>query len=317
LKISPCIALYLQEKKNLNLEGFGRFYLDSTQVLPDPTEKGGVIVPASYDYTPTVPTDPEFIDFVIKETGKIRPLAIADLETYISLAKQLLNISKPFVIDGVGTLVKTTAGHYEFISGNYEPPKISTDDREKRLRQAKEVNREAVNYENRRAKEKSTAANKGLLKKVLGIFILLLILGGAGWAVYNFILKKDKNAVEQSNKTVTPIQTETVTNATNTDTSKKTDTSKLTALATPVINGQIQYKVVVNVLDRQKAQERFKKLNEWGSKPIMYTKDSTNFKIAFLVRSLPQDSVKIKDSIQRNFITPQDIRAGKTAFIEN
>ncbi len=304
--------MYLQEKKNLNLEGFGRFYLDNTQVLPDPTEKGGVIVPASYEYTPNVHTDPEFIDFVIKETGKIRPLAIADLETYISLAKQLLNISKPFVIDGVGTLVKTTAGHYEFISGNYEPPKISTDDREKRLRQAKEVNREAVNYENRKAKEKSTAANKGLLKKVLGIFILLLILGGAGWAVYNFILKKDKNAVEQSNKTVTPIQTETVTNDANTDTSKKVDTSKMSTPTTPVINGQIQYKVVVRVTDSIGAYKRYKQLSVDNAPVGFERKDNTSFKVFYRISSQPQDSVKIKDSLNVYYGT-----SGQKAYIEN
>jgi hypothetical protein len=312
LKISPCIALYLQEKKSLNLEGFGRFYLDSTQALPETTDKGGVVVPASYEYTPNIATDPEFIDFIIKETGKIRPLATADLETYISLAKQLLNISKPFVIEGVGTLVKTTAGHYEFISGNYEPPKISTDDREKRLRQAKEVNREAVNYENRKAKEKSSAANRGLIKKVLGAFILLAILGGASWAVYTFIIKKDKNAVEQSNKTVTPTQTETVTTAANTDTSKKVDTSKTNVNTSSVINGQIQYKVVVRITDSIGAYKRCKQLSVNNSPVSFERKDNTSFKVFYRISSLPQDSVKIKDSLNVNYGT-----SGQKAYIEN
>ena len=61
--------------------------------------------------------DEEFIEFIRTHTGKIRPLAESDLESFISDGKILLNIGKPFHLEGIGTLQKSRAGTYEFYPG--------------------------------------------------------------------------------------------------------------------------------------------------------------------------------------------------------
>ncbi len=61
--------------------------------------------------------DEDLIDFIRKHTGKIRPLAESDLETFVADGKLMLNIGKPFHIEGIGTLQKNREGVYEFTPG--------------------------------------------------------------------------------------------------------------------------------------------------------------------------------------------------------
>ena len=61
--------------------------------------------------------DDDFIDFIRIHTGKIRPLAESDLDSYLSDGKLLLNIGKPFFLEGIGTLQKARDGAYEFVPG--------------------------------------------------------------------------------------------------------------------------------------------------------------------------------------------------------
>jgi uncharacterized protein YpmS len=309
-KISPLISHYLQQSKSLNLEGYGRFFVDNNLAFEDNNEKVISSTPIQYEYNPNAKTDEAFITFIVKETGKIKPLAIADLDTFLSLGKQLLNISKPLVIDGLGTLNKATAGNYEFIGGIFEPPKINTDnDRDRRIRESKEPQRQkAVSFERDYVGEKKP--QKGMAKKVLGALTLLVLLGGAGYAIYTFLIAKDEN-------NISTVKKEKVTaKIVDTTTQKKELVAVLPKTVLPDSLGRIEYKVVVNVLDKIAATSRVAKLQSFKYNPIMYSSDSVNYKVAFVVKSFPQDSVRIKDSIQRNFITPSDIRDGKIAFIE-
>ncbi len=41
----------------------------------------------------------------LKAPGKIKPLAFSDLEDFLNIGKQLLNVSKQFYIEGLGTIV--------------------------------------------------------------------------------------------------------------------------------------------------------------------------------------------------------------------
>ena len=43
--------------------------------------------------------------------------ASADLDSYLVLGKQFLNIGKPFIIEGLGVLEKSQQGDYEFRQG--------------------------------------------------------------------------------------------------------------------------------------------------------------------------------------------------------
>jgi hypothetical protein len=298
LKISPLIGKYLQENKSLTLEGFGRFYLEQNPANAEIAEKHSVSSLVHYEYLPAAPTDPDFINYIIKETGKIRPLAIADLETFISLAKQLLNISKPFVIDGVGTLTKNTPGTYDFIPGNYEPMRINTDnERDKKLRQAKEVNRESEIRYSKNYEDSKEGDRKGILKKVLGAVTLLLLVAGAGWAIYYFVFKK-------GNKTAGNPKASIVTGNKDTGTSLKQTAAKATIPTNQVPDslGRYEYKAVIKTGDSANAYGRYKYLTGIGQNVVIYKADSVNYKVAVLVRSLPQDTAKVAETTHSYFL---------------
>jgi hypothetical protein len=297
LKISQLISKYLQENKSLNIEGFGTFTVDNSQLINEVDDKHKTIInPIEYEYKPNIATDLTFIDFTIKETGKIRPLAVADLETYVSLSKQLLNISKPVVIDGVGTLNKVTAGHYEFIPGNYEPPKINTDnEKDKRLRQAKEVNRENEIRYSKEYKERKKVDYKPILTKIFGALTLVAIIGGGVWAVKHFIIDKP---------TTSTSKTETISKK-DTSISPKKDSIIIKANTNLVQMdslGRIEYKGVIKIADSTNAYERYNGLKNIGQPAVIYRTDSNNFKVAILVKSMPKDTARVADSLHNYFL---------------
>ena len=54
--------------------------------------------------------DNDLIDFIVQNTKKIKPLASADLDSFLTLGRQFLNIGKPFTIQNLGTLEKLKSG---------------------------------------------------------------------------------------------------------------------------------------------------------------------------------------------------------------
>ncbi len=286
----------MQENKILNIEGFGIFTVDNSQLINEVDDKHKTIInPIQYEYKPNVITDQSFIDYTVKETGKIRPLAIADLETFVSLSKQLLNISKPVVIDGVGTLNKVTAGHYEFFPGNYEPQKINTDnEKDKRLRQAKEVNRENEIRYSKEFKERKKVDYSPILKKVLGAVTLLAIIGGGAWAVKHFIIDRPN---------ATTAKVETPTKKDTTVIKKDTSTTKINSTLIQMDSlGKVEYKGVIKIADSNNAYDRYNGLKNIGQPVIIYKADSGNYKVAILVKSAPKDTARVADSLHTYFL---------------
>ena len=107
MKLPALLSQYLREQKTLSLPGIGIFHL--TGSLPSENE-------ASTQHSSQVQfeskrireADDKLINFIKQETGKIKPLAIADLESFIATGMELLNMGKPFELDGIGNIQKTS-----------------------------------------------------------------------------------------------------------------------------------------------------------------------------------------------------------------
>lgn len=296
MKLSYLIGQYLQANRSVNIEGFGKFFIDELSPLPDENDRPSKNnpLPIRYTYAPNIPTDDAFITFIIQQTGKIRPLAIADLDTYTSLAKQLLNISKPFVIESVGTLVNNNKGVYDFIPGIYEPPKISTEgEREKKLRSAGEqYNTDRLTAENfqygREEKKGFSFKPKQALFLLLGIVAAVLI----AWAVMRYLNKKDKPATaatttEQNNP---PANSDTLNQKKNPAPVVFTDSNQV-----------ITYKVIHEVANKIRADARYNKLKSYNDKTEMEAIDSASYKLFVRVTSAVRDTARKKDSIRGNY----------------
>jgi hypothetical protein len=315
-KISPLIAKYLHEHNTLTLESLGKFTLVGNTEYVDPNEKNAPQNSVSFEYDKNAKNEDEFISFIVKETGKIKPLATADLETYIILGKQLLNISKPLVIEGVGTLNKVSSGTLEFISGNFEPPKINVDnDRDRRSRLAKQSNKNVekeINFE-KNLSDDSSSRGKSKVIRFIGFLGLLALLGGAGYGIWHFLLsnKDTETATVSTNNTA---KKDTIKSSTPINT---TDTSLKPIVTTPPDSlGRTAYKMVIDVLPKDAALLRYNKLVSYKYKPLLYSKDSITYKIAIPMVAFAKDTTRIKDSLQRLFIVPAQIRAGKVVTIE-
>src|SRR5258708_11055702 len=174
MKIEQVIVLHLFNNKEVNLQGIGTFHFNSSITVPADLEKD-VVIPensVTFEYNPKATEDSSLIDSIVKYTTKIKPLASADLDSFLMLGRQFLNIGKPFTLDKLGTLDKAQTGELIFIPGSFVTPKIEAP---KALKEDEdEVSSGLFNDYNKKRDAGS--------KKFLGIFISVVVLGLIGWA---------------------------------------------------------------------------------------------------------------------------------------
>lgn len=293
MKIEQLLVQYFYLNKKVTLQGIGTFNLTPDFIVPPDTDKD-MLLPenaVSFNYYSRATEDEGLIEYIVQQTRKIKPLASADLESYVKLASQFLNIGKPLKIDGIGMLEKNQAGEYAFIQGHLINTK--TEQAEVKL---KEKNAEDVYF----GKEVAPAAanNKKILAVLAGT-ILLIAIGATSWY---FFIKKDETVpaaettTEQNILPAVPI----------TDTTKKDSlgiipqkTDSVEQLATPEINNSYTFKVVIkNYSSLMLAQKSFTRLSNYGHKLLLYTADSVIYKVAMPFTRPLADTTYVKDSIR-------------------
>lgn len=116
----------MYQTKKLDLPGIGSFTLDAEAVLPQESDRIGQMAASGITFTNAniAVADDALITFIKEHTGKMKSLAAADLDFYLTTGRQLLNIGKPFYLEGIGTLIKNNQGKLDFSPGDYLIPKI-------------------------------------------------------------------------------------------------------------------------------------------------------------------------------------------------
>jgi hypothetical protein len=306
-KIAPCVATYLQQYNTLNLEGFGTFTNENVNLNNEVDEKGNVLNTVLFKFNPKVQTDETFIVHIKNETGKMRPLAIADIDTFVNTGKQLLNISKPFTIDGLGSIVRSSTGEYTFTLGNFEPPKINTETvKERNISSSKEkAKANELSYDTTYGN--SLPNNKKLPKKIIGAIVFISLLGSLGFVLYKYVFSK---MMETSKETVsTEIKKEI-----------KTDTTTLTKInktvAQPDSLGRVDMKLVVRTTDSVGAYKRVgifnnSKIDLLGYQNCTVVKDkaTNNYQVVLLLKATLADTAALRLKAKTNYGT-----VGQEAF---
>lgn len=280
MKIEQVLVQQLYNSKKITLQGIGSFSLDSSVSLPADSDKGFVIPEnaISFHYDPKAGEDEALIEAIVQHTKKIKPLASADLDSFLMLGRQFLNIGKPFTIDGLGTLDKAQTGELVFIPGQFITPKIEAP---KALKENETEEKSGLfpDYD---------SEVRGGSSKTLVIIIILLILGGAAWAAYYFFFKKTNQDI--ANET----QTEQVIHDTS---SIKKDTTSIT----PAGDGYT-FKIVFKVTrNKEEALKTLNKYKDYGHTVIMYTTDSVVYKVAEPFTLPLSDTSRVKDSLNKYF----------------
>ncbi|MGB3008532.1 MAG: hypothetical protein WBC06_18595 [Chitinophagaceae bacterium] len=306
MKIAPLLAQYLYSRKHLELPGIGVFLLDSS-FNPEPEHtknaKPSIIEGISFEYNTLVRESPDLIQFISDNTGKIKPLASADLDSHLELAKQFINIGKPFLFEGIGSLSKVQSGGLAFNPGFLITEKL-TEYHQTGNSSAIDSDEPATDYKNIfRVKKEKTNWKKPTIVLLLLAGIVLAIWGG--YMIYKGSTTKDELTSQEADEKAETLKT------TDTQTINKTDTSAInTPINTIIPSGN--YKFIVETANKERGLKRFNTLKGYGLDILMETTDSLNFKLFFILPSSIADTTRIIDSL-RKIYTP----AGNTAYIEN
>ena len=324
MKISVLVAQYFYQHRVLNLAGIGSFYLDDAVDVQSIADKNSRDLLEHIHFAQKTITRPddELIDFIRKHTGKIRPLAESDLETFVADGKLMLNIGKPFHIEGIGTLQKNKDGVYEFTPGLpavqrlESPPPINPPDREN-----DPVKKKSVFDENPYETHNSSTRR---LAVILGVVVGLGIILWGGYSLFSS--KVDHSSVAANSNQ--PVNPEDSTGRTsqylhNLDTPQKAlaevlkkdsihlnkneqaeTTKTATPIATPatstgttIATGPSKmYKYVLQTT--QYKTTALGMYNRLKPKVVLETTpDSSFFKIVISLPGTPADTTRIKDSL--------------------
>jgi hypothetical protein len=88
LKLPSLLTQFLYKNKKLTLPGIGIFTLDPSAIIPEVhnKEQHETAMGIEFKNANILHPDDELIEFIRLHTGKIKPLAIADLDSYLTLA---------------------------------------------------------------------------------------------------------------------------------------------------------------------------------------------------------------------------------------
>lgn len=286
------LSQYLREYQQLRLPGLGSFYASGTTAASDAEMQPALNV--SFEHKTIIAAEESLVDFIKQKTGKIRPLALADLDSYIGAGLQLLNIGKPFYIEGIGTIMKTREGGYHFVGRELIVAKEEITERTDRPRPEQAEKKKSV-FED----EKYNVAYNPWQK----IIVAALILGGLAIVVlggyYLYTQSNDKANIQEQQQTL-PLINDSAANKKDTLSTQPADTSKSMARFASAQNAGYKF-ILETTNSKKRAMRRYNQLKALFA-PIQIETDSTAFKLYFLIPSTPSDTARIKDSLSRYYL---------------
>ena len=283
MKLSPLLSQFLFSNKLLPLSGIGRFKLDDSGIL-------------TFEQDASVKEDISLVNYIVEQTGKMKSLVSADLDSHLELARQFLNIGKPYLFEGIGTLSKNKFGIYDFTQIN------SSAEKKENAGEGRDITSTTENsfteYEEMFSPKKpKTLTVKKVTTWVIAIAGLSLAVFG-GYLVYTKTKKGAKITKSEEIKTQSPS-----TGLPNTKDSVVRSTTNIVAASNPSGSLVTMYRFVIEKAAKARAFYRYNKLRKDLINVQMDTKDSVLFKLYFLLPSAPADTARKRDSLQRLYST--------------
>lgn len=287
VKVQDLLGEFLYQNKQLTLPTIGSFELDASVNVYE--SKDGSLPENSIRFTQNnqaQPTD-ELMTYLVQHSGKMKPLALSDLESYISNGWQLLNIGKPFTIKGVGSLTKT-GNILSFQQGTpvfdkAEPTgAYAVKDRSREKEEIKELNFDSE-------------VKKGSSKKVIIAIASVAALAFIGWAIYLAISRNNAATTEDT-------QTEQQDSSPSSAAVDTTSTLVPDSVAvTPVAVDTSFQLVLFTFSDTARANKELRKQMSKRSNITLVPKDSV-FQIVLTVNKPLADSAKVMDSLRSYYL---------------
>lgn len=323
MKLPVILSQYLYQHKKIGLPGLGIFTLDPSAVIPEPSDRGNQAPASGISFKEVTIHEPEdhLIIFIKEYSGKMKSLASADLDFFLTTGKQLLNIGKPLYLEGIGTLSKNNQGGLVFTPGEYMPVRLEEA--------SKDIRKPAdTNFEEPPREYEPASNNNG--RQIMLLLLIVIALGALGYGGY--YLYKKNNYIDPNNEPHAAVHEETSEThvqdtaksqqpttiskpsdtlaAANTQTlpavsPKPADSSKPVAVAPAASSfvpapgpDQSLFRFVILETDRKgKALRRYNQLLGYQLNIKMEQKDSAYFKLYFPIAATPRDTLHIKDSL--------------------
>lgn len=291
MKLSILLAQYFYQHKQLNLPSIGSFSLDAAVSVPDQNDKNfrEFLKYVQFKQQPIAKADDTLIDYIRAHTGKIRPLAESDLESYLADGKLLLNIGKPFHIEGIGSLHKNKLGIYEFIAGepSLERMEVISEHRETERPSASSKKKSSFDESYSRIEAHNTR-RKGLLVGTLVVIALAVIVWG-GYVLYNNNDGKELSTPAQ--------QLAQDTSSRIPDTTAKAAVDSTPAATTSILPAGSYKFVFETTTKKARALKRHAFLLPLNKNIKLETTDSLTYNITVILPATPADTLRLKDSL--------------------
>lgn len=296
MKITSLLTQYLYTHHRLDLPGIGTFLLDPSAIhaLENSKQRSAILEGISFENNPSLKESPDLVAYISAQTGKMKPLASADLESYLEVAQQFLNIGKPFTFEGIGTLVKVNLKECEFV-----PISVSTD--KVRELNTKEAPKASTREETvpQFGSFLSDPVLKQRWKKPVVALALICGLGLTIWGGYAISKKAGTRAADAA----------IISDTTVVDTTVKQQALVPDSLEKAALLASSNYKYVLEEGSQQRAIKRYNQLrtNLWDVK--LETTDSVRYKLYLLLPSQNADTTRVLDSLT--------VMTGKRVYIEH
>lgn len=282
MTIEELIVQCLYEYKTVTIQQIGTFSIAPEVVLENESGKEADLPKGSISFTENKQAveDIQLIDFITLHTRKMKFLASSDMESYVMLQKQFLNIGKPLIIPGLGSLHKDQQGNYIFSEG-----KLIAKNAVKAVEMKESSSTDNIIFKT----APKQATNK--TSQIVGVAVVLLILL-CGAALYYYFNQRKEAPVATT--TVAPI-----------DTTKLTVQKDSLPAVQPAVakepSDSSAYKVVIreykNMTDANRVATTLK---SYGHDIKIIQKDSLVMLAVPFYKNI-SDSARVKDSLQRFF----------------
>ncbi|GGA97342.1 hypothetical protein [Puia dinghuensis] len=318
MKLPQLLSQFLYQTKRLDLPGIGTFTLDASATIPQESDRLGHVPASGITFkNANIPAaDDTLITYIKEHTGKMKSLAAADLDFFLTTGRQLLNIGKPFYLEGIGTLLKNKDGRLDFTPGEYLIPKLED------LHHPERRSPGATSFDEP-PREEPTGSNVRQTLLLIGLVGGLIVIAWGGYYLYkrnNYTESTAENRarVIPESTTTQRADTTTLSSAPATgSTGGQATAPKDTALArttnpatiqpappttvqhTPVPEaGQSLWRfVILQTPNKNHALRRYNQLLGYQLNIHMEQKDSSLFKLYFPIAAAIKDTTHIKDSL--------------------
>ncbi|HET9747052.1 MAG TPA: hypothetical protein VFP97_15155, partial [Chitinophagaceae bacterium] len=286
VKLSSLLSEFLFSNKQLDLTGIGRFIIDDAGTI-------------SFEQNTSTREDGSLVNYITDRSGKMKSLVASDLDSHLEQARQFLNIGKPYLFEGIGILSKNKFGKFDFTQSN------SLIDKKESPGEGRDITSTTENsftdYEEMFSpKKQRSSASKTVVAWLIALAGLSLAVFG-GYLVYNRTKNKSAGPVT---KQVEPVST---VHQSNTFTQSQDSIQRLKDsirnMPVDTSSGIKNYRFVIEKATRARAFYRYNNLRRDFIKVQMDTKDSVIFNLYFLLPSLPADTARKRDSLQRLYGT--------------